>query len=345
MKQIVLVTVALFVSACEVVFSRPSADVNTLTDQNSTFLLIDGYNTHVVETGNPKGTPIILIHGFGGSTFSWRYQLDPLAEAGYRVIAYDRLGFGLSDKPTEFNYTMASQAQFLAQLMDELGVDSAVLVGHSQGANVASHFALLYPTRVQKLILVSAAINVDGGSILNPNVVLQGISTTLVSGAADAILDSPQASQTIGFILRNILNAGARESILRSAYAYPESVTDETIAGYEEAYLTENWELGLLAMLRDVGGAFDLATLSNISRLIWQADDTLSEEEFATLESVPVVLIWGKSDDWVPLETGQTLRELMPNAQWIAYDGVGHMVMEENPEGFTADLLHFLQEE
>jgi hypothetical protein len=83
------------------------------------------------------------------------------AEKGFHVLAVDLLGFGFSDKPSWFDYSIASQARMIERLMDRLGIGRATLVGSSYGGAVASSLALDYAERVEKLVLVDAVINDD----------------------------------------------------------------------------------------------------------------------------------------------------------------------------------------
>ena len=113
-----------------------------LADPDSHFVEINGVTVHYKEMGN--GTPVfILLHGFGASEFSWREVMEPLSGSG-RVIAYDRPAFGLTERPMEGNwtgtnpYSVEGNVELLDGLMDELGVDKAVLVGNSAGAESRS---------------------------------------------------------------------------------------------------------------------------------------------------------------------------------------------------------------
>jgi pimeloyl-ACP methyl ester carboxylesterase len=109
-------------------------------------------HTFVQESGPTDGPAVVLVHGFGGSTFNWRYTLPALAEAGYRAVALDLMGFGLSDKSFDQDDSHAAQADFVADVMTALDIQRATLVGHSMGGNVIAHFALKYPERVEGLV-------------------------------------------------------------------------------------------------------------------------------------------------------------------------------------------------
>jgi pimeloyl-ACP methyl ester carboxylesterase len=118
------------------------------------FLDIEGRRIHYVEAG--QGDPVVLIHGWNGSTFNMRYTIPELAQR-YRVIAVDLLGYGYSARPADGDYSIGGQVEFVRKVMDRLGVSRAALLGHSMGGAIAIQFALRYPERVERLVLVSSA--------------------------------------------------------------------------------------------------------------------------------------------------------------------------------------------
>ncbi len=120
------------------------------------FVSIGADRLHCRETG--RGEPVVLVHGFGGSSFSWRHTLGPLAGAGYRVLAPDLLGFGLSDRPPHGDYRPSAQAALLAALLEKLGATPAHLVGHSLGALVVRWLASCRPAAATSLVLVAPAV-------------------------------------------------------------------------------------------------------------------------------------------------------------------------------------------
>src|SRR6185369_3876400 len=127
--------------------------------EHSRFVDVDGVRVHYQEAGDPKAPALVLIHGFASSTLVWSKVFLKLAEAGYRVIALDMLGYGYSAKPRNGEYTIAGQAKLLMRLLDALGIPRAVIIGSSYGGAVAATCALDYPERVEKLVLVGAVSN------------------------------------------------------------------------------------------------------------------------------------------------------------------------------------------
>ncbi len=127
--------------------------------ENSHFVVVDGVRVHYQEFGDVSQPKMILVHGYTASTYVWGAVAPKLAGEGFHVIAIDLLGFGYSDKPAWFEYSIASQARVLEQFMNRLGIGRATLVGSSYGGAVAATVALDYPERVEKLVLVGAVCN------------------------------------------------------------------------------------------------------------------------------------------------------------------------------------------
>lgn len=111
----------------------------------------NGINLAVYEAGT--GPAIVLLHGFPGLAFTWRHQIPALVDAGYRVIAPDLRGYGLSDTPAAIeDYDIAHLTADVAGLLDALGVEKAVLMGHDWGGLLAWQMALFYEERVAGVI-------------------------------------------------------------------------------------------------------------------------------------------------------------------------------------------------
>ena len=121
-----------------------------------TVSLRSGLCVRVVEGGAASGEPLLMLHGWGASAYSFRHGFERLGKHGLRVIAADLRGFGLSDKPSVAGaYSPASYREDVDQLLDALGIESAALAGHSMGGGVALQYALERPERVRALSLIS----------------------------------------------------------------------------------------------------------------------------------------------------------------------------------------------
>lgn len=132
--------------------ARAQATQPAVADKTAT---IYGAKIHYLEAGSPTNPTVILLHGLGADSSTWASNIAPLA-AKYRVIVPDQIGFGKSDKPI-LNYRVGTLVDFLGGLMKELKIARATLVGNSLGGFTATAFALAYPEKVDKLVLVDAA--------------------------------------------------------------------------------------------------------------------------------------------------------------------------------------------
>lgn len=128
-----------------------------LADPDSLYASIDGIDTHYKNSGQGE-TALLQLHGFPSSLFTLRKISTPLS-VYYQVVSYDRPAFGLTDRLLEWQgnnpHSISDQTQIAVKLLDQLGIERAVLVGNSTGGRIATEIALKHPERVNALILVS----------------------------------------------------------------------------------------------------------------------------------------------------------------------------------------------
>jgi pimeloyl-ACP methyl ester carboxylesterase len=118
--------------------------------------LASGLKVRAVERGSPDAPPVVLLHGWGCSAYIFRYNLPAIADAGFRAIAVDLKGHGLSDKPRDKReYTVDALVDHVREILDALGIERVRLIGHSMGGVLSYHFAARYPARVVSLGLLS----------------------------------------------------------------------------------------------------------------------------------------------------------------------------------------------
>ncbi|MCU0496346.1 MAG: alpha/beta hydrolase [Anaerolineae bacterium] len=305
--------------------NRATFPAEELADPDGQFIEVNGLSIYYLERGEVDDPAILLLHGFGGSTFTWRDNMDALAEAGYRVIAFDRPPYGLSDKSTEIDYTNATYVDLTAGVMDALAIESAVLIGHSAGGGVIGQFAAAYPERVDGLVFVAGAVAIEGENWMDePESEQQGSEqSSPMGGLADLASgldpDSPLARAAV----RTLITPERFTDILQSAYYNPEIVTPEVAAGYQRPLQMIGWEGAFLKLFT----APRLPEPLSLETLAWE---------------IPTLLIWGREDTWVPVRAGERLSEVIPDAQLMIYDQTGHMPMEEQIEQFNADVIAWL---
>ena len=118
--------------------------------------LASGIRIRVVERGDESGLPVLLLPGWGSTVYIWRRNFPAIADAGFRAIAVDLKGSGLSDKPLgENEYTSDALVAHLGEILDALKLERPVIVGHSQSASIAYRFAKKNSARMRALVLVS----------------------------------------------------------------------------------------------------------------------------------------------------------------------------------------------
>ncbi|HCA08338.1 alpha/beta hydrolase [Chryseobacterium sp.] len=106
-----------------------------------------------VQPQKPNGKTIMLLHGKNFNGAYWQKTAKDLSEKGFRVIIPDQIGFGKSSKPHNYQFSFSQLAENTKAILDKLQIDKAIILGHSMGGMVATRFTLLYPEKVQKLIL------------------------------------------------------------------------------------------------------------------------------------------------------------------------------------------------
>ncbi|PIF13639.1 alpha/beta fold hydrolase [Candidatus Pantoea floridensis] len=124
----------------------------TFSSQQQTLSM--GY-MDVKPTHQANGKTVVLMHGKNFCGATWDDTIKALSQQGYRVVAPDQIGFCSSTKPANYQYTFQQLAQNTHQLLQQLGINNAVIVGHSTGGMLATRYALMYPQQTQKLVLVN----------------------------------------------------------------------------------------------------------------------------------------------------------------------------------------------
>lgn len=130
---------------------KKSKSVQQLAGKDGRFVEVKGRRLHYTQHG--RGKPIVLIHGFAGSTYTWR-ELIPLLAPKYTVYAVDLLGFGLSDKPADGNYSLSGQGSLIVDFIETLGLHQPAIAGHSMGGVIAALAVVQSPEKVGCLVLV-----------------------------------------------------------------------------------------------------------------------------------------------------------------------------------------------
>jgi pimeloyl-ACP methyl ester carboxylesterase len=261
---------------------------------------------YVEEVG--YGPPVVLLHGMGGSTYSFRHLIPHLARR-HRVIAIDLKGFGRSDKPFDQAYTTAHQAQIVLQVLDDLGLRGVTLVGHSFGGAVAIKAVLMARpqarARIQRLVLMNAPA------------FPQPLSRQ------HAMMQAPVIPYLALSVLPPILTARAMLDTPRPRGPKP---SDQDAIAYADPLYGFDGKHALITTARQIAAA----------------DPNLIIPHYGSIRQ-PTLLIWCRNDPTVPEETGYRLQRTLPRAQLVVLDGCTHMPAEEAPGDTLRALYSFLR--
>ncbi len=270
------------------------------------FTTVGGSQVRYWQAGQ-DGSAVVLIHGIGCSVLEWEHSIQALATR-HRVYALDLLGCGLTAKPTDVAYDVATLAAFTLGFMDAVGLSTAALVGNSLGGRVAIECAAVAPDRVRSLVLSAPA------ALANPTLFDFRLASLPVLGEW---LTRPTAFGT------------AR--LWRTAVADPACVTPEMVREK-------------VALARQPGAqvAF-MKTLRGLIHLCGFRPSVIDNSHAkARRIQAPVCVVWGRQDRFLPVSHLDTLMRLMPHAQPVVLETCGHVPMVERPVEFTSLVLDFL---
>ena len=267
---------------------------------------VQGHRIAYLDAG--KGSPVILVHGLGGSMWQWEYQQTALS-AAHRLITPDLLGSGLSDKP-DLAYTPTEMVEFFREFMDRLGVPRATLVGNSMGAGLVIGMALTYPERVDRLVLISGF----------PDRVRDKLGSPTVRRAIDSWIPIWLVSLGNWFAGRGVTRDVLSEIVYDHRLLTPIVI--------ERSYLNRR-RPGLIRPLQTL--------IRNLP--LW-------EEGFARqLPKIrrPTLIVWGAEDRVFPPKVGEELHAAIPGSSFALIPEAGHIPQWERPDQVNRILLNFLR--
>jgi pimeloyl-ACP methyl ester carboxylesterase len=263
--------------------------------------------------GDERRPALLLVHGTAAWSGTWFSLVPALQSAGYRVLAVDLPPFGYSAKAVGGNYTRAAQATRLRAVLDAAGVQRAIVVGHSFGGGPALELALQAPDRIERLVLVDAALGLQGP----PN----DPSSPACRVLGTRMLAEPLLASSTGVPLW-----GA--TLLRGFVARKDAVTPVRLREYRRPAAVQGANAGLAAWARHFACESETGVSTDPARVRGLA--------------VPLDVIWGADDTITPLDQARHLQTLVPAARLQVIPGVGHIPHIEDPARFERVLLETL---
>jgi 2-hydroxymuconate-semialdehyde hydrolase len=266
--------------------------------------LRSGIKIRVVERGDPASPPVVLVHGLGCSAYTFHRNMPALSEAGFRAIAVDLKGHGLSDKPlASEEYTIESLVVHLRDILDALGLERPALAGHSLGGSLIYHFAVRYPERAQCLGLLSP-VGLRG-------LPLMGLYRFLTP----AVLTP---------IIRKINPRVIVKVALRRVYGKRGHFTERDV----EEYIAPSQFPEFSLAMRELLHSYD-----------WNA----ATHRRLVAVNLPAVAMWGSRDHMMPDDGIGIFTRLLPQIVLRAISDAGHIITEETPDEVNEGLIGLLR--
>jgi pimeloyl-ACP methyl ester carboxylesterase len=267
---------------------------------------VDGTPTNYVDLGSGEREPVLFVHGLGGQWQNWLENLPRVADER-RVLALDLPGFGLTPEP-RWEITIPAYGRFVDAFCERLGLGQVAMVGNSMGGFIAAEVAIQVPSRVSRLVLVSAAgvssAGVTRTPILTAGRLLGAIATN--TAARHRTLAARRIARHLSLAL-----VARYPGLLRPDLAYEGLYKGAGKPGFDDA-LTACLEYDFIDRLPEV--------------------------------SVPTLIVWGENDSIIPVRDANEFERLIPDSRKVVMRETGHIPMAERPQAFNDLLIDFLAE-
>ncbi|HJV47157.1 MAG TPA: alpha/beta hydrolase [Bacillota bacterium] len=279
-----------------------SEKVNPLSITIGHYMNIEGVRIHYLQKG--EGQPVILIHGLGAYSYTWRYNFDELAH-DFKVYALDLKGFGLSDKPKKTGYSIDDHVKLVQKFIEKIEEKPVHLVGSSMGGEIGLRICLDSPELIDKLVLIGS------------------------SGYRDRI---PWYYRVLGYlpynqwvkryIQKKYLKEELLAQVVKDAFYDPEKLKPQEIKNYIYPVFLTGFEEAYLSLFRK----FDFGKRLN---------------EYSAIQHQALILA-GENDRVIPLQHLQRLNQDLSNSTLVTLKKAGHFLHEERPEVVNQLIHQFL---
>ncbi len=268
----------------------------------SEFVPLMGMNVHFRDEGNPNDSlPVLLIHGMSSSLHTFDSVTVDLKK-NHRIISLDLPAFGLTGPNPENIYTLDYYAQFLEAFRNKLKVQKWSLAGNSLGGAIAWNYAVNFPNRVHRLILIDAA----GYPKLNEK-----------GSLGFKIASTPIINNLMLYVTPKSL---VRQSLL-SIYYNPKMVTDAQVERFHDVAIREGNRAAMLSIFKS-GFKADYHKIKQVT--------------------APTLILWGDKDKLIDVENVDSFKKDIKNSKAVIFTKVGHVPMEEVPHQVSKEIDHFL---
>jgi pimeloyl-ACP methyl ester carboxylesterase len=296
LTQILLITLlAVFISIVLLAYLTPlpttkysDTDNTNMISEYGKYIDIDNYSGYYIDINENYENTIVLIHGLGASTQNWTKLINYLQNQEIRIIAIDLKGFGLSQKTLDTDYSHNAQAIYVKNVLDKIGINQAIFVGHSMGGSILMHYYYLFPNMVSKIILIAPAININSNQLTK-------------------LIGIPPLDRIARQIILRTTDKKLIENITISAYS-PTKPEQTSIDSYYFPTTIKDWELSLIGIIRD-------SSKNNID--LSQLNDVIS-----------VYVIIGEKDNWISKDQSTLVTKYFTNYKLYEIEQGSHVPQE-----------------
>ncbi len=267
--------------------------------------------------GPATGRPLILIHGFGASMGHWRKNIPALAAGGYRVFALDLLGFGGSEKP-QLNYTVELWQELLQDFWQAHVQQPAVFVGNSVGGLLS----LMILANAPKIAAGGILLNAAGGLNHRPDQL--NLPLRMIMGGFTKLISAPGTGP---FLFNRVRQKNRIRRTLAQVYCDREAITDELVELLYQPSCDPGAQQVFASVLTAPPGPRPEALLPKVQ--------------------APLLVIWGESDPWTPIQGAKIYQELVQAqpVKFVSIPNTGHCPHDERPEVVNSLILNWLGEQ
>lgn len=268
----------------------------------SKFVTIDGVSVHLRDQGpGDDPHPIVLLHGTASSLHTWEGWVAAL-KSQHRVVSLDLPGIGLSGQFSDDDYRIEHYAHFMEDLLNQLSIKHAILVGSSLGGRIAWETAVARPDLVYRLVLIDSTGYPDEGE--SPPIIFQMAKISVFRWLIEHV--TPRS-----FIKKNLMQA----------YGDPRKLTSDLVDRYYELFLRAGNRRAFI--------------------LQFEQEPDNDSDRIRTI-AIPTLILWGGLDHVVPVPDAKRFHHDIVNSQLIVFNDLGHVPQEEGPAQTVKALEYFL---
>lgn len=277
-----------------------------------TWLDVYGRSIFAIEEG--VGPTVGILHGFPTCSLDFAATIERLTK-NYRVIVHDHLGFGLSDKPVDYSYSLLEQAEVAAAVWQKLGVRRLHVLAHDYGTSVATELCARRERR-------SLPFQLESLTLTNGSVLLELAHLTVIQKLL--------RNQTVGPLIARLSSRKAFDLSLRRTLAHAECLSDADLDNLWAAmkYQDGNLRLAQVSQYLDDRVRFRSRWVTALSQL-----------------DIPTHVLWGRRDPIAVMAIAERLSTIIPSATLTVLDGLGHYPMVEDPTLFVTAAEQFWSKE